>query len=73
MTSASRETPQETTEEEQKLEVTIRLHVKDKEMRLDAAAASGFTYLGVILALREEQKTALVVPTAADNHDVLNT
>lgn len=33
MTSVSRETPQETTEEEQKLEVTIRLHVKDKEMR----------------------------------------
>lgn len=62
MTSASRETPQETTEEEQKLEVTIRLHVKDKEMRLDAAAAAGLTYLGVILALREEQKM-----------DVLNT
>lgn len=56
MTSARRETPQETTGEERKLEVTIRLHVKDKEMRLDAAAAAGLAYLGVILALREEHK-----------------
>lgn len=46
MTSARRETPQETTGEERKLEVTIRLHVKDKEMRLDAAAAAGLAYLG---------------------------
>lgn len=48
------------------------MHAKDKEMRLDAAAA-GLIYLGVILALREEQKTALVVPTAVDNYDVLTT
>lgn len=45
MTSARRETPQETTGEERKLEVTVRLHVNDKETRLDAAAAAGLAYL----------------------------
>lgn len=48
--------------------MTIRLHVKDKEMRLDAAAAAGLTYLG-----EKSKKTALVVPTALDNYDVLTT
>lgn len=59
MTWARRQTPQETTEEEQKLEVTICLHVKDKDMRLDAAAAAGLTDLGLILPKKNKQKQHL--------------
>lgn len=47
------------------------LACKRQEMRLDAAAAAGWTYLSLILA-KKKKKTALF-PTAVDNYDVLTT